>query len=250
MNKETFIRLNPTPAALRTWLTGILLVFCAAELDSESLTLTTYYPAPSGVYARMITTDSTFLARNGGNVGIGTTNPGQKLDVAGNVNVAGSVNAAASVNVGRSVRFAPLSSDPPTAGADKGELIYNGSEDRFKYYNGSQWQPLAGGGGPGAWNCTLYEGATIANIASLAICETGTFITGSCRLNNITYQEMLGGSVNTPPKGTVPVYGHIMKTKLGKMGYVCSTPAKHTPQQLGLSFETDLGFVAQAWCCE
>ncbi len=79
------------------------------ELASESVTLTTYYPAPSGVYSQMITTGNTWLARDpaagvwqqvvvggsalpaagtglavmNGNVGIGKLNAGGMLDVNG-----------------------------------------------------------------------------------------------------------------------------------------------------------------------
>lgn len=50
------------------------MMLCAVpELDSESVTLSTYYPAPSGVYTNMITTGNTYLARDGGAVGLGTT---------------------------------------------------------------------------------------------------------------------------------------------------------------------------------
>ena len=66
---------------------ALAIMLCAVpELDSESVTLSTYYPAPSGVYTNMITTGNTFLARDGGagtSVGIGTTAPGAKLDVNG-----------------------------------------------------------------------------------------------------------------------------------------------------------------------
>jgi hypothetical protein len=75
------------------WAAAALLMFCAAnEVVSESLTLTTYYPAPSGVYQRLTTTGgsaanpgNTVLARDAGSVGIGTTNPGALLDVNGKV---------------------------------------------------------------------------------------------------------------------------------------------------------------------
>lgn len=67
------------------------MMLCAVpELDSESVTLSTYYPAPSGVYTNMITTGNTYLARDGGTgtrVGIGTTAPVQKLHVVGAIQV-------------------------------------------------------------------------------------------------------------------------------------------------------------------
>ena len=69
---------------------AVAVMLCAVpELDSESVTLSTYYPAPSGVYTNMITTGNTFLARDGGNVGIGTVAPGAKLDIAGSLTASG-----------------------------------------------------------------------------------------------------------------------------------------------------------------
>ena len=66
------------------WLMAACMVLAAApEVASESVTLTTYYPAPSGVYTKMITTGDTYLARDGGRVGIGTTGPGFELEVNG-----------------------------------------------------------------------------------------------------------------------------------------------------------------------
>ncbi len=65
-------------------LAGMALMLCApVELGSETVTLTTYYPAPSGVYTRMITTANTFLARDGGVLGVGTTGAVSKLGVSG-----------------------------------------------------------------------------------------------------------------------------------------------------------------------
>jgi hypothetical protein len=61
------------------------IMLCAVpELDSESVTLSTYYPAPSGVYTNMITTQNTFLARDGGSLSVGTATPigGAKVTVA------------------------------------------------------------------------------------------------------------------------------------------------------------------------
>lgn len=55
-------------------LTLMFMVVGVGDLASESVTLTTYYPAPSGVYTQMITTGQTWLARDGGGVSVGTTN--------------------------------------------------------------------------------------------------------------------------------------------------------------------------------
>lgn len=47
------------------WLmAGAMLFSAVPELASESVTLTTYYPAPSGVYTQMITTGNTYLSRD------------------------------------------------------------------------------------------------------------------------------------------------------------------------------------------
>lgn len=55
---------------------AVAMMLCAVpELESESVTLSTYYPAPSGVYTNLITTNNTFLARDGGTVMMGTVTP-------------------------------------------------------------------------------------------------------------------------------------------------------------------------------
>lgn len=61
-----------------------------AFLGSETLTLTTYYPAPYGGYVSLLTTQQTLLARDAGRVGIGTANPVDKVGIAGGgIDIAG-----------------------------------------------------------------------------------------------------------------------------------------------------------------
>ncbi|MCG2726608.1 MAG: hypothetical protein L6420_10265 [Elusimicrobia bacterium] len=70
----------------KTWIFTILIAFfiyCFNPifLFAETLTLTTYYPSPYGGYAKLLTTDLTVLARDGGRVGIGTASPGNILEI-------------------------------------------------------------------------------------------------------------------------------------------------------------------------
>lgn len=90
-------------------------LFLADSVSSDQVTLTTYYPAPSGVYTRMITTDQTWLARDGcavsvgtsaspafgaklivagGNVGLGTPAPSRQLHVFGGLRLEDGTQAA------------------------------------------------------------------------------------------------------------------------------------------------------------
>lgn len=70
------------PRMIKGAVAAALLFTAVPELGSESLTLSTYYPAPSGIYTKMITTAEAYLARDGGNVLVGAsavTGTGAKL---------------------------------------------------------------------------------------------------------------------------------------------------------------------------
>jgi hypothetical protein len=79
MNKNLFSMKNLNILIL----TAVYILIAVNIINSENLQITTYYPAPYGGYVSILTTNNTWLARDTGNVGIGTPNPGEKLQVVG-----------------------------------------------------------------------------------------------------------------------------------------------------------------------
>lgn len=108
------------------------IMLCAVpELDSESVTLSTYYPAPSGVYTNMITTSNSYLARDGGRyingavgsaLALGTVTPevNSKLTVSG-----GGISGSYGVTP-RYTNWAAYGT------GDGGAAIYNSSEGAYQ----------------------------------------------------------------------------------------------------------------------
>ena len=74
---------------LAAFLAAELVGVGAVQVGSERLSLQAYYPSPIGIYATLTTTDRAVLARDGGSVGIGTSNPTTKLDVRGDMTLNG-----------------------------------------------------------------------------------------------------------------------------------------------------------------
>ena len=58
------VEIPVTRRMIRGAMAALLLGAPAGELSSESVTLTTYYPAPSGVYQQLITTQNVIFARD------------------------------------------------------------------------------------------------------------------------------------------------------------------------------------------
>lgn len=134
----------------RVALAGVLMFSVVPELGSESVTLSTYYPAPSGVYTNMIATGNTYLARDSGNVGVGTASPTSKLHVNGTATISGAtaVNAMLSVtpgtpgvaiNVAQNSTYR-IGNAYLSSGGNYMHLATN------EYYNGSSWIATGGTG--------------------------------------------------------------------------------------------------------
>jgi hypothetical protein len=139
----------------------------ASEAASENVTLTTYYPAPSGVYTQMIVTGNAYLGRDGGEVGIGTASPLATFDVEGSSNV---LLNAGDVHIGIPGTTAPkllvassvqVGFDASACGAgNAGAMRWNTGNTSLEVCNGTSW------GAPaaivhGAWggSCNPYTGA-------------------------------------------------------------------------------------------
>jgi hypothetical protein len=139
--KTIVVRLAVDRRAAGVILAAVAVGALALRLSSETLTMTTTYPAPVGVYNQIVTTGNsgtipadTTLARNAGNVvlappsnalgrvGVGTGSPTAKLDVNGTLRV-GSFN------------------DDP-AGSD-GTIYYNPRLKTMRAYAGG-WGDLNG----------------------------------------------------------------------------------------------------------
>ncbi len=105
-----FPKFNPKSKVWKWGLGAVFVLTLVAPIATESITLSTYYPAPAGAYNNMVTIGNTWLARDplpsggqsfveigsnaavggntklavmNGNVGIGTTSPPELLSVEG-----------------------------------------------------------------------------------------------------------------------------------------------------------------------
>ncbi|MBI3548356.1 MAG: hypothetical protein HY078_04805 [Elusimicrobia bacterium] len=128
--KDTYIYIGFSRNGIKAALVVLLLGAGTVKLASESMTLTTYYPSPSGIYRLLTSTQRTILARDSGNVGVGTNAPGAKLDVAGDVNAEGALS------------IGQLASDP--AVAKNGMLYYNTTLKTFRGYQNGEWTNMLG----------------------------------------------------------------------------------------------------------
>ena len=148
-------------------------LIAAPAAGQESYNFTTYYPSPSGVYKRMVTTADTNLARDGGKVGINMgkgNNPAALLDVGGD----GLLHVAGTVKPTTAVQGAYLGWNALTKGTGETDFINNqggGSAGGFAFMN------------------TPPSGSPIANLAVL----TGSGNLG-IGVTNPTAKIQIGGT--------------------------------------------------------
>ncbi len=70
-----------SPTAIWRPLLAAALLALATEINPESVSLTTYFPAATGMYQQMLTTNKTVMTATQGNLGVGTTAPGSRVHV-------------------------------------------------------------------------------------------------------------------------------------------------------------------------
>ena len=73
-----------------------------------------------------------------GNVGIGTTTPGTKLDVNGDANVATDLDVGGSVNISTFAQLTPMATAPATP--TKGTVYMDDTTNKLMVYDGTTWQ--------------------------------------------------------------------------------------------------------------
>ncbi|MBI3548705.1 MAG: hypothetical protein HY078_06580 [Elusimicrobia bacterium] len=128
-------------------------------LNSETMTMTTYYPSPSGIYKRLVSTSDSVFARDSGNVGIGAASPAAKLHVIGNSQVVGRLDVTGNLAVGKIGAAVGLDASAKTdalrlpSGTTpqrpilpvNGDLRFNSTTNQIEAYVNGVWTNLGGG---------------------------------------------------------------------------------------------------------
>ena len=171
-----------------------LLSPCFAQ-TTETIQIDTYYPAPYGSYAELTTTSNTYLATEGGNVGIGTTAPGSaKLAViGGNVGI-GTTAPQASLDVARGIK---VGYDNDICDNNKeGIMRWNITIPGMQYCDGTSW-----GGGGLFWfgNAGIYLSDNASSFQSCGIPCGLTCAVPSLAVN--AWARINGGVVQTRVTG-------------------------------------------------
>ena len=138
--REITIRLKVL-RRISAWGAAALLMCCAVnELLAESMTMTTYYPSPSGVYKRLTATDRAAI---GGGAYTTSAAPSGGLIVSGNVGI-GTITPAATLDVGGTgaIKFPVGDSTNRPASLVAGIIRYNTTLGKIEFYDGTSWKTV------------------------------------------------------------------------------------------------------------
>jgi len=171
-------------------LLAFALIFVLPQLTfcQESLTITTYYPAPFGVYQSLVA-ERLGVGDNNADGAISDADLPTNADdmsVAGHLGVGiGTATPLAALEVNDSIIYRPRAGNPtgwPAGNA--GELTYSGANDKFYYYNGSDWAAQTGGAcfvlyGSGAAVPNCPSGWTMEqNLGAWGYCQESSYLGG------------------------------------------------------------------------
>jgi hypothetical protein len=132
-----------------------------------------------------------FVIDASGNVGVGTSSPTTKLEVAGTVTVTG-----ADRFVGHGAVYSVTSTTRPGSPV-KGDIIYETDTNLFYGWNGTIWASIGGGGGAkgGGTDDVFYENSTTITTSYSITAGKNAVTAGPITINS--------GAVVTVPSGSV-----------------------------------------------
>jgi hypothetical protein len=133
-------------------LAAALVTGLSLKLFADTMSMTTHYPSPVGIYQRLTTTARTILARDKENVGIGTTNPQAKLDI--NSTTSGILPPRLTTALRDGISLPPA-----------GLMIYNVDAKRLEFYDGTRWR--------GVGNAQVYDSGWFAATSNDTVYMTG-----------------------------------------------------------------------------
>jgi hypothetical protein len=117
---------------MRHILLSLLFLFVAPYAFAENLTLTTYYPSPSGDYQNLSVH---------GDMAVGTIRPQSSLEVK---------STTGAFIPPRMTTLQKTSMTPVTGG-----VVYDTTLNKLQYYNGSAWVAASGGSGGITGGCSV-----------------------------------------------------------------------------------------------
>lgn len=171
----------------------LILSLSSFAFSEETLTITTYYPSPYGRYKELAAQQmkiGTTYSSGGvspdnliveGNVGIGTSTPQTKLDVAGGIKPGGVSDSNCNLSMGGTIRW-------------------SASDTELQYCDGALWQSITKEVLP----ATCVPGSTYDVAYKQCSCGIGTYVwedtqTCTCQPDGISWSCPIPDCLPKPP---------------------------------------------------